>query len=215
MSGVLVKICGLASPADAAAAVAAGADYVGVVLVPGRRRTRTITEAAEIFRAAGPALRVGVFADALPDDVLAASAALRLAAVQLHGSEPVADLVALRAGGAPSLWKVLSATRGVPATLAALAAYAAVSDAIVLDGGDGGRGIPFDWSGFRAVRARLPGTVRLVLAGGLSPLNVAAAVAALAPDVVDVSSGVESAPGVKSGELMRAFVAASRRVGVD
>ncbi|NJD09925.1 MAG: phosphoribosylanthranilate isomerase [Gemmatimonadetes bacterium] len=215
MSGVLVKICGLGSPADAAAARAAGADYVGVVLVPGRLRTRTVSEAAAIFAAAGAALRVGVFADTPVDDVLAASSALRLAAVQLHGSEAVSALVRLRAGGAPELWKAVPAQADLGATVAALDRYAAVADAIVLDGADGGRGVRFDWTAFRGVRDRLPRAVRLVVAGGLAPDNVAAAVAALGPDVVDVSSGVESAPGAKSGALMRTFVAAVRGGGME
>jgi len=215
MNQVFVKICGVGSPADAEAAVAAGADYVGVVLVPGRLRTRTLAEAREIMAAAGPARRVGVFADASVSDVLAACAALRLDAVQLHGSEPMADLVRLRGLGAPPLWKVLPASRGAGAVLDMLDPYAAAADAIVLDGGDGGRGVGFDWAAFRPLRARLPRGVQLVLAGGLSPANVAAAVAALAPDVVDVSTGVESAPGRKHADLMRAFVAAARACALD
>jgi len=210
MKRVQVKICGLTSAEAAAAAVAAGADYVGVVLVPGRLRSRTVAQAAEVFSAGAGRVRVGVFADAPPDDVLAASAVLRLDAVQLHGTEPVAVLEWLRVRGAPRLWKALAAGGAGPEP-ALLDAYAAVADAIVLDGAEGGRGIPFAWAARRGLRDRLPPAVQLVVAGGLRAENVAEALAALDPDVVDVSSGVEATPGVKSAQAMRAFVAAVRR----
>ena len=212
MRQVKIKICGLGSPEEAAAAVAAGADYLGVVLVPGRLRTRTVEQASAIFAAAAGGLRVGVFANALPAAVLAASEALQLDAVQLHGSESAVELVRLRALGAPPLWKVLAVPQGA-ATLAAFDAYGAAADAIVLDGSDGGRGVRFDWAAFRPLRPRLPRGVGLVVAGGLTPENVAEAVAELAPDVVDVSSGVESSPGRKSEQLIRAFVVAARGSG--
>jgi len=206
---VLVKICGLGSPEEAAAAAAAGADYLGVVLVPNRLRTRTLGQAAAILDGAAGVLRVGVFANASQEEILSASAALRLDAVQLHGSEPVVELVRLRALGAPPLWKVLSAPPG-PATLEAFDAYGAVADAIVLDGGDGGRGVRFDWAAFRPLRPRLPRGVRLVVAGGLTADNVRQAVTELSPDIVDVSSGVESTPGCKSEHLIQAFIEAAR-----
>jgi len=206
-----VKICGLCAPDDAAAAAAAGADYVGVVLVPGRRRTRSVAEAAAIFEAAPGALRVGVFANAPLEEVLRMSAELSLDAVQLHGSEPAVALVKLRSLGAPRLWKAVT-VQSPAATLLAFETYGAVADAVLLDGGDGGRGVAFDWTGVAPLRARLPRGVSLVVAGGLTPENVSEAIARLAPDVVDVSSGVESAPGQKSAARVRAFIAAARSV---
>lgn len=210
MKQLLVKICGLGSPEDAAAASAAGADYIGVVLVPNRMRTRTLEEAGAIMAEAPGVLRVGVFANARQEDILSASSVLRLDAIQLHGSEPALDLVKLRALGAPPLWKVISPPHG-SATLDAFDAYAAVADAIVLDGGDGGRGVVFDWAAFRPLRSRLPRGVRLVVAGGLTPANVAQAVRELSPDIVDVSSGVESSPGRKAAHLIREFIMAAQR----
>jgi phosphoribosylanthranilate isomerase len=204
-----VKICGLTSPADAAAAAAAGADYLGVVLVPGRSRSCTVKRAAEIFAAGRGALRVGVFADAAAGEILAACATLRLDAVQLHGSESVVELVKLRGLGAPPLWKALSLSRPA-ATLEHIDSYGAAADAILVDGGAGGLGVPFDWAAFRPLRPRLPRGVSLVVAGGLTPGNVGEAIRQLAPDVVDVSSGVESVHGRKSEQLIHDFVAAAR-----
>lgn len=209
MRQLRVKICGLTSAADAAAAVAAGADYIGVVLVPGRLRSCTVARAAEIFEAGSGARRVGVFADAAGAEILAVSRALDLDAVQLHGAESVTELVQLRALGSPPLWKALAFSRQV-AALELFDSYGAAADAILVDGGDGGRGVPFDWTAFRPLRPRLPRGVSLVVAGGLTPGNVSEVVAQLAPDVVDVSSGVECVQGRKSEQLMRDFVAAAR-----
>jgi phosphoribosylanthranilate isomerase len=213
MNATRVKICGVCTPGDAALAAAAGAAYVGVVLVPGRKRGRTVPEAAEILAAAAGVKRVGVFADAAVDDMLRASEALRLDVLQLHGHESVVDLVKLRGLGGPHLWKAVAVTTPEEA-LRDFEAYGAVADAVLLDGGDGGRGVPFDWAMVRPLRSRLPRGVELVVAGGLTPENVARAIAELDPEVVDVSSGVETSPGCKSPERVRAFVAAARGHGV-
>jgi phosphoribosylanthranilate isomerase len=96
------------------------------------------------------------------------------------------------------------------AALRAFETYGPVADAVLLDGSDGGRGVAFDWAGIAPLRLRLPRGVALVVAGGLTPENVAEAIVRLAPDVVDVSSGVETAPGQKSAARIDAFVAAAR-----
>lgn len=212
MTRPLVKICGVCRPQDAALAADAGADYVGVVLVPGRPRGRTLPEAEEILAAAGNARRVGVFADAAEAEVLRAAEVLRLDVVQLHGSERPVEVMRLRDLGAPPIWKAAAAGTAAAARWA-VEAYGPVAAGILLDGGGGGWGVVFDWHAVGPLRDRLPPGVVLAVAGGLEPGNVARAIACLDPDVVDVSSGVEEAPGRKSEAGVRAFVAAARAAG--
>ncbi len=205
MSRTRIKICGLTRPEDAAAAVAAGADAVGVVLAPSKRQV-TLDQAAEVFAAVPPFVaRVGVFVDAHADDVWEAVSRLELTAVQFHGDEApeTCEMAPVR---------VIKALRVGPGFGAASAdAYRGVVSALLLDtlvaGEAGGTGVAFDWY---AVAGRLPGWAPVVLAGGLGPENVAEAVRALRPYAVDVSSGVESAPGVKDHRLIEEFVAAVR-----
>jgi len=200
-----IKICGLTRAEDAAAAVSAGADALGVVLAPSKRRV-TLDEAAEVFADVPPLVaRVGVFVDAHADEVWEAVARLGLAAVQFHGDEapetcataPVPVIKALRVG--PDF----SAERAD--------AYRGAVSALLLDtfvpGEQGGTGVAFDWYD---VAGRLPRWAPVLLAGGLGPANVGAAIRALRPYAVDVSSGVESAPGVKYHRSIYAFVAAVR-----
>ena len=200
-----IKICGLTRAEDAAAAVSAGADALGVVLAPSKRRV-TLDEAAEVFADVPPLVaRVGVFVDAHADEVWEAVARLGLAAVQFHGDEapetcataPVPVIKALRVG--PDF----SAERAD--------AYRGAVSALLLDtfvpGEQGGTGVAFDWYD---VAGRLPRWAPVLLAGGLGPANVGAAIQALRPYAVDVSSGVESAPGVKDHRSIDAFVAAVR-----
>jgi len=210
--GVRVKICGVCRPRDAAAAAAAGADYIGVVLAPGLRRSRSLDEAAAIWAAAPGPLRVGVFVDGAEAELRGAGESLGLAVLQLHGREPPELLAAVRGGGW-EVWKALR-PRSAAELEAAVAAYAPVADGLVVDGwsaaGPGGAGAVFDWGLLERVRFALPGSLRLVVAGGLAPTNVAEAIERLRPDVVDVSSGVERAPCEKDPERVAAFVAAAR-----
>lgn len=208
-----VKICGVCRPEDAAAAVAAGADIVGVILGAASPRLRDVGAAAEIFAAAGGAARAGVFADAPTAAVIDSARALRLDVVQLHGGESADVAGEVRAAGRWSVWKALR-PRTADEFLDGLAAYGPVADGVLVDGWAadalGGTGVAAPWSLLRAVRDRVPRGVRLILAGGLTPANVAHAVVALTPDVVDVSSGVERTVGEKSAEKVRAFIAAAR-----
>lgn len=211
---VRVKVCGLCRPEDAALAAQIGADYAGVILSPGFRRSRSLAEAKRICAAAGALSRVGVFVDAAPAEVEAAIAFLGLDVVQLHGMEPPALARGLRRAGV-AVWKALRPGDAAE-LLTAAESYVGCADALLLDGaGTGGTGTRFDWQAMARVRDRLPAALRLVVAGGLTPENVAAAVALLAPDVVDVSSGVEAAPGEKSPRAVREFVVAARTAAVE
>ncbi|MBW6457399.1 MAG: phosphoribosylanthranilate isomerase [Trueperaceae bacterium] len=201
---VRVKVCGVTRPEDAIAVEAAGADAVGVIFAAGSRRRVDVARAAEVLAPLGPFVtRVGVFVSPTADDVLAAVGALRLHAVQLHGE---------LAGGDGAF---LAALRGRVAVIRAVAwspgldldAWArSPADALLVDGPRAGSGRPFDWAGAHGLR-RLSSWV---LAGGLTPENVAQAIARLAPPAVDVASGVESAPGTKDARRLAAFMAAVR-----
>lgn len=210
---VEIKICGLCRPEDAALAAEAGADYLGVVLAPGGRRSRSMEEAAAIFGAAPDVRRVGVFVDAVVDEVVAAARRLGLSVVQLHGGEAPQVAAELRAAGEWQVWKAIR-PRDRSEFLAGVEAYGAVVDAVLVDGwsaaAPGGTGARFPWDEVAAVRSSVPAGLRFFVAGGLEPGNVAEVVARLAPDGVDVSSGVEAVVGEKAPEKVRAFVAAAR-----
>lgn len=205
-----IKVCGVCRPADAAAAAAAGAGYVGVVLTPGFPRTRGLAEAAQIHAAAGDAKRVGVFVDPSPAELRAALEQLSLDVVQLHGAESPAQVREARRHA--EVWKAVRA-RTREDFLQAVREYGDSADALLVEGHGaraGGTGARFPWVEIAPARDALPAQLKLVVAGGLTPDNVARAVELLRPDVVDVSSGVEAAPGEKAPELIADFVAAAR-----
>ncbi len=197
MHSVYVKICGLREPGHVAAAVEVGADAIGFVLT---RSPRRITpEQARELAAAVPAhvLTVAVFAGEAPEEVRAAALESGVRAVQLHGDHPHGDFTALKDLG---LTLVRAGAAG-----ADLRCGAFDEDLLIVDAPRPGSGEPWDWA---AVRGRPEG--RWMLAGGLDPSNVARAIAEARPWGVDVSSGVEIAPGVKDAGLIREFVAAAR-----
>lgn len=210
-----VKICGLTRHEDAAIAVDAGARYLGVVLAPGGKRTVTPEAAAVIFGDL-PAQRVGVFVDATADDLRRAAEAARLDVLQLHGDEPPVRAAALRGEGF-TVWKAVRPRDGDEFAAAAVQ-YEGAVDALLLDGWSaearGGTGASFPWREVAAHLNALPPGMALVAAGGLRPGNVAEAASILRPAVVDVSSGVERAPGIKDEGAVRAFAAAVRGLGV-
>ena len=184
------------------AAEAAGADALGVIFAAGSKRRVDLAQARRVLADVGPFVaRVGVFVDASVDEVLEAVREARLGAVQLHGREDEAT-VARIARHVP----VVRAVRWRPGFDPAAFAAAPIA-ALLVDGPEPGSGVAFDWDAAAASLARGP---RWVLAGGLTPDNVGAAVARLRPYGVDVASGVESAPGVKDPARLRAFVAAVR-----
>ncbi|MFF0768455.1 phosphoribosylanthranilate isomerase [Nonomuraea wenchangensis] len=195
-----VKICGLSEPAHVAAAVEAGADAIGFVMTRSPRRV-TPERAAELAAAVpGHVLTVGVFRGEDPETVRAAVLTSGVRAIQLHGRHPHADFLALRDLG-------LTLVRAVDSA-ADLRCGAYDEDLLLVDAPHAGSGQPWDWA---AVRGRPSG--RWLLAGGLSPDNVTEAIAAADPWGVDVSSGVETAPGVKDPALIEAFLKAVRDAG--
>jgi len=200
-----IKICGITTSTDAAMAVAAGADALGVVLAPSPREV-TLEQAAKALDLVPPMVaRVGVFVDADPGFVTDAVARLGLTAVQFHGDEtpeqcaaaPVPVIKALKVG-TDFAFEHAEPFRGAAA-------------AILLDTYiphmSGGTGTPFDWHTYAAA---IPGWVSLIVAGGLSPVNVAEAVRVFRPFAVDVSSGVEERVRHKDRMKLNAFVAAVR-----
>lgn len=209
-----VKVCGLTRHGDAAVAVEAGARYLGAILAPGGRRTVTPRAAAVIFGNL-PAKRVGVFVNATADELRRAAQAARLDVLQLHGDEPP-ELASTLRGEGFTVWKAVRPRDGDEFAAAAVH-YAGAVDALLLDGWSadarGGTGTAFSWREIAARLGDLPPDVALVAAGGLRPENVAEAAEILRPSVVDVSSGVESAPGVKDDAAVRAFVAAVMGLG--
>jgi phosphoribosylanthranilate isomerase len=200
---IAVKICGVTRVEDALAAVAAGADYLGLNFWSGSRRRVELARAREIVLAVGGAVtKVGIFVDAPAEEVEAVAAEVGLDLVQLHGNESVAYCRGFAA-------RAIRAVRvGAAADLDVLADHPA--SLFLLDtpsAGFGGSGRTFDWT--LAAAAHAHGR-RFLLAGGLTPDNVAAAIAAVRPYGVDVAGGVERAPGIKDHDLVRRFVAAAK-----
>ncbi|HET7231675.1 MAG TPA: phosphoribosylanthranilate isomerase [Longimicrobium sp.] len=204
-----VKVCGLTRARDAEIAADAGARYLGVILAPGYRRTVT-PEAASVIFDSLPAQRAGVFVNATADELRRAAGVARLDVLQLHGDEPPELAAALRGEGY-TVWKAVRPRDGDEFAAAAVR-YGGAVDALLLDGysaeARGGTGTSFPWREVAQRLGVLPPGVALIAAGGLRPENVAEAATILRPAIVDVSSGVESSPGVKDADAIRAFIAA-------
>jgi phosphoribosylanthranilate isomerase len=204
-----VKVCGLMRHQDAAVAAEAGARWLGVILAPGYRRSVTADDARIILRSF-PVRRVGVFVD--EDELILRSVAEKAGVdvLQLHGDESPDFAARMREAGW-EVWKAVRARHADDFSTAA-ARYAGAVDALLVDGyspdSHGGAGASFDWHAVAARLGELPAGMRLIAAGGLRPDNVAEAVRILRPHAVDVSSGVESAPGQKDPRAVRDFVRA-------
>lgn len=207
-----VKICGLTRAVDVAAAIDAGAEFVGAVVAAPSRRAVAVDALPRLFEPATKrARRVAVVVD--PDDALldrlAASGAVDV--VQLHGEETPGRVAAVRRRSGLLVVKALPVA--VVADLHPTAGYAATADFVLFDAKPpqgapaGGNGATFDWHLLAAIDVE---GLRWGLAGGLDPNNVAEAVSKARPGFVDVASGVESSPGVKDHGRLRAFVAAAR-----
>jgi len=207
-----VKICGLTDPAHAEDAADLGASFVGAVFHEKSPRFVSFGRAAEIFEfVPAKVARVGLFAD--PDDFLLNQAMneIRLDFLQLHGSETVERVEQVRFEFGMPVIKALAISSA--ADIEAAKAYDGVADFLLFDakapaGADrpGGHGVPFDWTLLKDTRWQSP----WFLAGGLTPETAAQAIAASGAKMVDVSSGVESAPGVKDYDKMAAFIAAAK-----
>jgi phosphoribosylanthranilate isomerase len=202
-----VKICGLTRPQDAASAAAAGAAYLGVVFAGGPRRV-TADVAVEVRAAAGGVPVFGVYGDQSVDEILRVSRAAGLAGAQLHGPYRRQDAARLRAEGL-LVWRVVRIA--APDDLDALSESVRDADAVLVEPlvphAAGGTGVSLDLAVAREARGRLAGAT-MVLAGGLTPETVAAAVALVRPEVVDVSSGVERLPGIKDPDKIARFLEA-------
>ncbi|MGH9054695.1 MAG: phosphoribosylanthranilate isomerase [Acidimicrobiales bacterium] len=197
---MFVKICGTTSEEDALLAVAMGADAVGFVFAPSQRQVAPRL-AADIAKRLPPQIvTVGVFRDEAPRRVLEIAQNAGLRAVQLHGRETAESCKWLRS-------RLPMVIKGFPAGAAEVrraGEYGA--DVILLDGAEPGSGRLFDW----AYAGELPAGQRLMVAGGLTPSNVAEAIARTNAWGVDVVSGVERRPGVKDPIKLREFMAAAR-----
>lgn len=199
-----VKICGITSVVDACAAVDAGADAVGFMLYPRSSRAVTPAQVRAITRALPPFVaRVGVFVDASAEEICAAIREAGLDTLQLHGAETPGFCAQF---GLPVIKAFRVADEAVLAELPRYAVAAHLLDAYS-PAAHGGTGTTFNWA---IARAAVAAGHRVVLAGGLTPDNVARALAEVRPFGVDVSSGVESAPGCKDPAKLRAFCAAVR-----
>jgi phosphoribosylanthranilate isomerase len=202
-----VKVCGLTVAAEAEACAALGVWGVGVVLAAGSpRRVDVATAAAVLAGVPSAVARVGVFVDATPAEMAAAARAIGLTHLQIHGAtDPDA---AREASGLPVIQGV---RMDGPAALDR--ARGSTGDLVMLDaavpGRNGGTGVAFDWSLLDGAALGRP----FALAGGLRAENVADALLRMRPVLVDVSSGVERAPGRKDPERVRAFVSAVAAAG--
>jgi len=206
-----IKICGITLPDDAARAAAAGVDFIGLNFWPRSKRYVKPDRApllAAAARGAGTPKVVGVFVDPDPDEVLEIAKAADLDVIQLHGDESADLCKRISLAVYRPVWKAVavSTTRDVDF----LDAFPV--EAVLLDAptpGRGGAGARFDHSLARQARERFP-RINIVLAGGLTPANVATAIEAVEPFAVDVASGVEVAPGIKDPVKLAAFVTAAR-----
>ena len=201
---MFVKVCGITSEEDALLAVALGADALGFNFVPGSTRQVTPDEVRQIVsRLAHGVVTVGVFRDERPERVVEVVNGIGLAGAQLHGREPLSEVRWVR----KRVQFVIQAFAAGDSSIASAANGPA--DVVLIDSPEPGSGQVFDWS----LAEGAPGGIRLLLAGGLTPDNVGAAITRVRPWGVDVASGVESAPGRKDPRKIRRFVETARAAG--
>jgi phosphoribosylanthranilate isomerase len=208
-----IKICGISTASALEATIRGRANHVGFVFFPPSPRAVTPRDAAALAeRAAGRIGTVGLFVNANDRELAEAVAAARLGAIQLHGDETPERAAAVRQQFDLPVWKAVPIASA--ADVAAAARYADAVDLILFDARTpkgtlpGGMGLAFDWTLLSAWKLPIPWG----LAGGLNPDNVADAVRQTRAPLVDTSSGVESAPGVKDEARIAAFCAAVRAI---
>lgn len=211
---IKVKICGLRTEATVAAALASGADYVGLVFYPPSPRSVSPEDAANLAQLArGRAQVVALLVD--PDETLLDEVIRKVEPdlIQLHGKETPERAAAIRKRFGRPVMKAISVESSADADRAL--AYWGMVDLFLFDAKaprdmtgalPGGNGIAFDWRALDGVR----GKVRFMLSGGLNPENVAEAIRLTEPEGVDVSSGVEVRPGEKDPDLIERFIAAAK-----
>ncbi|WP_106743684.1 phosphoribosylanthranilate isomerase [Yoonia maritima] len=212
-AGIRIKVCGLRTAADVLSAAEAGATYLGFNFFPKSPRYVNFDEARDLaVEVPVGVAKVGLVVNA--DDALldALTDRVPLDMLQLHGSETPERVAEIRARYGLPVMKVLGISG--PADMDAIDIYSAVADQLMLDAKPpkdavlpGGNGISFDWS---LLSGRKYWTKPWMLAGGLNADNVAEAIMRTGTKQVDVASGVESAPGVKDADLMKAFCAAAQ-----
>jgi len=195
MTGMFVKICGITRVEDALAATELGADAIGFIFWPGSPRFVDPYRARRIAAALPRLVRtVGVFVDQPADYIAGVANLVRLFAVQLHGDETPHAVAAVGRPAIKSIKPGANRLEDWPSNVT-----------LLLDAHDpvkkGGTGTPVDWNAAAAIAARRP----MLLAGGLTPENIADAIACVRPFGVDVSSGVETSPGVKNHARMQAL----------
>lgn len=207
--GVDAKVCGLTRPADAARAVRLGASYLGVVFAESPRQVGTAA-ARDIVAASDGVPVIGVFVDASADEILRQRDRAGLAGAQLHGDYATAVRERLSREEL-EVWSVLRIAG--EQDLEGLSELAQGAVVVLVEprvaGAHGGTGTALPLELAALARARL-GDVRMALAGGLRPETVERAIALVRPDIVDVSSGVESAPGIKDADLLARFMEVTR-----
>ena len=201
---MFVKICGTTSESDALFATAMGADAIGFVFAPSPRQVQPPLVRDIVRRLPAEVLTVGVFRDESAQRVVEIANTCGLSAVQLHGHEAPAECAWVRER-VPFVIKAFGATDHL---LERIHEYEGV-DALLMDSGRPGSGEVFDWS----LVESLPLNRRVILAGGLSPDNVAEAIAQVQPWGVDVASGVEGSMGHKDARLVHRFVARAKAAG--
>lgn len=206
-AGVFVKICGITNEDDALLSVAMGADAVGFVFATSPRQVHPGTVADIVRRLPHDVLTVGVFRNERPEHVVEVLSRTGLKGVQLHGGESLSEVHFVRRRAPWVIWALPAGD----ARLAEARPGPDAADVVLVDSPEPGSGSVFDWS----LAEGVPDGVPLLLAGGLNPDNVEAAIRQVRPWGVDTSSGVESAPGRKDASLLRRFVEVAKRVGAE
>ena len=211
MSATKFKFCGMKRVEDAREAERLKANYIGVILTASPRKV-SIDEALRLFDAAPSPRKVGVVGIGTASSFARAARDLELDVIQVHRALTPDETARLRDEFDGNIWAVIPVeekTGSIPPEWHQIADSA---DALLLDtsagGRTGGTGKSFNWKNAEVEARKVEREIPIVLAGGLNPANVAEAIGILRPSVVDVSSGVESAPGVKDHNLMQAFAKA-------
>ncbi len=211
---VRVKLCGLRTLHDIESAKKAHADYVGFVFVPKSPRCVTPAQAAPLADASGALVRVGLVVNPTDADLDEILGQVTLDMIQLHGTETPDRVAAVKAKTGLRVMKAVGIA--APEDVAMARDYASVADQLLLDAKPaaeempGGNGVSFDWRLLDGQSFAVP----WMLAGGLDPTNVAQAVQLTGAPMVDVSSGIESAPGVKDPAKIQAFCEAARTASI-
>jgi phosphoribosylanthranilate isomerase len=206
-----IKICGVTQADDAARVGSSGVDFVGLNFWPRSKRHVAPERApmlASIVRSTGNAKLVGVFVDPDLDEIQAITSTVDLDIIQLHGDEEPDFVNKVSLAVYRPVWKAIAVKSA--RDICHLEVWGA--EALLLDAptpGRGGAGASFDWGLAREARQRFP-NLTIVLAGGLTPENVGAAIQQVEPWAVDVASGVEAAPGIKDEAKLAAFIGAAR-----